>query len=61
MELPSPPADADLNATEGVLMAGVIGELRVIALALAVLERVTVETTKHEMADQVKEENEKGV
>ncbi|OWK42175.1 FUSC family protein [Fimbriiglobus ruber] len=54
-EMPSPPADADLNATEGVLMAGVVGELRVIASALAVLERVTVKTTEHEKADQAKE------
>jgi hypothetical protein len=59
-ELPSPPADADLNATEGVLMAGVIGELRVIASALAVLERVTVQATKHEVADQVQEDKAKG-
>lgn len=53
-ELPSPPADAALSATEGVLMAGVIGELRVIASALAVLERVTLETTKHEAIEQAK-------
>ncbi len=51
-DLPTPPADADLTATEGVLMAGVIGELRVIASALAVLERVTLSATKHEVADQ---------
>jgi uncharacterized membrane protein YccC len=51
MEFPTPPADADLNATEGVLMAGVIGELRVIASALAVLERVTLHATTHEAAD----------
>ncbi|QJW96052.1 FUSC family protein [Frigoriglobus tundricola] len=53
-DLPTPPADADLNATEGVLMAGVIGELRVIAAALAVLERVTIQTTTHEVIDQIK-------
>ncbi|QEG29176.1 Fusaric acid resistance protein family protein [Gemmata obscuriglobus] len=59
-EMPTPPADADLNATEGVLMAGVIGELRVIASALAVLERVNVKPTKHEVADQAKEDKAKG-
>ncbi len=59
-DVPSPPADADLSATEGVLMAGVIGELRVIASALAVLERVTVQTTTHEQADRVKEEKGNG-
>ena len=53
-ELPSPAADAALSATEGVLMAGVIGELRVIAAALAVLERVTLQTTKHEVIEQAK-------
>ena len=59
-EMPTPPADADLNATEGVLMAGVIGELRVIASAIAVLERVNVQPTKHEIADQAKEDKAKG-
>ncbi|QEL14770.1 FUSC family protein [Limnoglobus roseus] len=58
-EMPTPPADADLNATEGVLMAGVIGELRVIASALAVLERVNVQPTKHEVIDQMREDAKK--
>ncbi|WP_162669600.1 hypothetical protein [Gemmata massiliana] len=51
-DLPTPPAGADLTATEEVLMAGIIGELRVVASALAVLERVTLSATKHEVADQ---------
>jgi uncharacterized membrane protein YccC len=55
IELPSPPADADLSATEGVLMAGVIGELRVIAAALSVLERVEISLTKHEIAEKANE------
>jgi len=36
-------------------MAGVIGELRVIAAALAVLERVTIRTTTHEVMDQLQD------
>jgi gas vesicle protein len=54
-DFPTPPAEADLNATEGVLMAGVIGELRVISSALAVLERVAVETTTAEKADRIED------
>lgn len=53
-DLPTPPIDAALSATEGVLMAGVIGELRVIAAALAVLERITLTPTTHEAVEQAK-------
>ena len=60
LEMPTPPADADLNATEGILMASVIGELRVTVSAIAVLERVEVQPTKPEAADRVNEDRAKG-
>ena len=51
LELPTPPVDANLTAAEGVLMAGVIGEIRVVISALTVLERLGIQPMKRRIEE----------